>query len=105
MVFLWDALKLDRGEWDLLDIEVTDLLRLEDRDVRSLDGLALPHISLPEAGLDDVQISAALRWAKRTLQPQIEAEEARVAREEANVQGGRRRSEQHGTFGTVARTR
>src|SRR5690606_39017077 len=65
--FSWDAEKLEHGEYDLGGIMVPDVRRITDEWLAELDKLDLPRIDLPEAGLFDVMVSDALRWARQTF--------------------------------------
>lgn len=65
-IFEWDGEKLDRGEHEILGLTVFHLERLTEDDFRNLERLSLPRVSCPEAGLLDVEVATAVRWAMNT---------------------------------------
>jgi hypothetical protein len=62
--FLWDAEKLEHGEWDLLGLKVR-IERITEQQLADLACLNLPNVDLADAGLLNASIPEFLRWAKR----------------------------------------
>ncbi|HET7037319.1 MAG TPA: hypothetical protein VFI42_16660 [Thermomicrobiaceae bacterium] len=60
----WDEAKLERGEREFVGIEVFDVSDITADWLAALEQLDLPRIDVPEAGLQDVSVADALRWAK-----------------------------------------
>lgn len=65
--FEWDGEKLERGEHEFVGLKVFSLEHLTEDDLRVLERLQLPRVSCPEAGLVDVEVVDAVRWAKATF--------------------------------------
>lgn len=63
--FYWDDEKLERGEREFLGIEVEDLKKLTEAELRGLEHLGLPRIDIPEVNLFNVTVADALRWARQ----------------------------------------
>ena len=67
-LFEWDAEALDeRGEYIFLSLFTPYLTRVTDDDITELDGLGLPLVDYPPAGLRDARISDLVRWARARL--------------------------------------
>ena len=66
--FEWDGDKLERGEYEFLGLTVHGgLARVSDHQIRALDGLSLPRITFPDAGIADRTVSEVVRWARENL--------------------------------------
>ena len=66
--FEWDGDKLERGEYEFLGLTVHGgLARVSDDQIRALDGLSLPRITCPDAGIADRTVSEVVRWARENL--------------------------------------
>ena len=63
--FYWDEEKLERGDREFLGIEVSEITALRDEDIEHIRAMDLPRIDLPDAGLANVTVADALRWASR----------------------------------------
>ena len=64
--FEWDGDKLEHGEHEFLGLKVFSLDHLTDEDLRVLEQMELPRITCTAAGLIDVEIVDAVRWARAT---------------------------------------
>lgn len=62
----WDASKLECGEREFLGIEVLDVADITDEWLAEIERLHLPRIDVPDAGLSNVTVADALRWARQT---------------------------------------
>jgi hypothetical protein len=60
---LWDADKLDRGEWECWKV-TAHLEPLAERHLAALDRLGLPRVDVPERGWRDLAVSEVLRRAR-----------------------------------------
>jgi hypothetical protein len=62
--FNYDDEKLDRGEHELLGVEVLFIGILADEWLDELDKLDLPRVDIPDYGFTDAKLSDVLRWAR-----------------------------------------
>lgn len=68
--FYWDGDKLDSGEREFVGIEIGDIRRLSDEDIRAIECLRLPLVNIPDKDLFGVTVVDVLRRAqRRTLVP------------------------------------
>jgi hypothetical protein len=65
LLFLWDSEKLERGEWDLLGVEVLSLPALGEQHLKDLDRLDLPRVDCGESGQVNATVAGVLRCAKQ----------------------------------------
>ncbi|CAN5639391.1 hypothetical protein BH20CHL1_BH20CHL1_00780 [soil metagenome] len=66
--FYWDGDKLEHGQREFVGIEIADIRRLHDEDLRAVAYLDLPLVDIPERGLYKVSVADVLRKARdRTL--------------------------------------
>lgn len=61
-----DHQKLDEGEYEVVGIEAVDVSDITDFWLRELERLDLPRIDVLDAGLSNVTVADALRWARAT---------------------------------------
>lgn len=64
--FYWDGEKLEQDIYEFLGIEVLDVSQITDDWLEEIDKLTLPRLDIPDAGLSDVSVTDALRWARKT---------------------------------------
>lgn len=59
-----DHQKLAEGEYEVVGVEAVDVSDITDFWLQELDRLDLPRIDVPDAGLSNVTVADALRWAR-----------------------------------------
>jgi hypothetical protein len=70
--FFYDSEKLERGEDELVGIEILDVSLITEEWLAELDKLDLPRVDVQEAGLTDASVSEVLRWARKTYPSRYE---------------------------------
>ncbi len=63
--FYWDSAKIEEcGQYELLGIEILDVARLSDQDLRAIKELDPPRVDIPDDNLFDLTVAEVLRKAR-----------------------------------------